>query len=428
MCRGGPAWPPCSTPDVAVQNNALPNVPDSQNGLDRHDSTCGRHDVTRGGGPAWPPCSSRRAIPRPGAVAQARRSCLHPILLAPLVLALAIVGCSGGRSNGSAAAPTSVATGLIIGTQQSGDAANASPTPAAEPTADATSAPPDLSGRATCAAPKLHAPGNSDETIDSGGQSRHYILHVPPSYDGTRQTPLVLNLHGAGSNAAQQAAYSRFPQKGDAEGFIVVTPDALGTPRAWNFIPLSSQADDIGFIRDILDRMDSQFCIDDARVYSTGISSGAAMSERLACALQDRIAAIGPVSALFYPANCPTGRAVAVIEFHGTEDKVVKFTGGPTVGGLSSPDIQFAASQWAQADGCNTDPERAQLSEHVTSVIYTGCKGGASVVLDIVDGGGHTWPGAAVNVASLGATTHEVSATDEIWKFFAAHERMVPSP
>ena len=37
-------------------------------------------------------------------------------------------------------------------------------------------------------------------------------------------------------------------------------------------------------------------------------------------------------------------------------------------------------------------------------------------------------PGAAVNVASLGATTHEVSATDEIWKFFAAHERMVPSP
>jgi polyhydroxybutyrate depolymerase len=251
---------------------------------------------------------------------------------------------------------------------------------------------------------------------------------VPPSYDGTKQTPVVVNLHGAGSSAAAQAAYSRFPQKGDVEGFIVVTPDAMGTPRAWNFIPSPSQADDIGFIRDILDRMDSQFCVDDTRVYATGISSGAAMSERLACALQDRVAAIGPVSALFYPPNCPTGRAVPVIEFHGTEDRVVRFTGGPTVGGLSSPDIQFAASQWAQADGCNVEPERAQLSEHVRSVTYTACKDGASVVLDAIDGGGHTWPGAPVNVSGLGETTHEISATDEIWKFFGAHPRVVPSP
>src|SRR5205814_5557265 len=105
----------------------------------------------------------------------------------------------------------------------------------------------------------------------------------------------------------------------DAEGFIVVTPDAMGTPRAWNFIPLSSQADDIGFIRDILDRMDAEFCIDDARVYSSGISSGAAMSERLACALQDRIAAIGPVSALVSPANCPTSPVVPVVESPCTE-------------------------------------------------------------------------------------------------------------
>ena len=190
-----------------------------------------------------------------------------------LVAAALVLGACGGGSKGSATAPASAPTGPVIGTQQSGDA-EATPSPKAEPTPAGTTAPPDLSGRSDCPTPKPHAAGNSDENFDSGGQSRHYILHVPPSYDGTKQTPLVINLHGAGSNAAQQAPYSRWPQKGDAEGFIVVTPDALGTPRAWNFIPIGSQADDTGFIRDILDRMDAQFCIDDARVYSSGISSG----------------------------------------------------------------------------------------------------------------------------------------------------------
>src|SRR5439155_9191732 len=166
----------------------------------------------------------------------------------------------------------------------------------------------------------------------------------PPSYDGTKRTPIVLSLHGAGSSAAAQAAYSRFPAKADSEGFILISPDAVGTPKAWNFIPLPSGGDDVGFVRDVLDRMDAQFCIDDARIYSTGISSGAAMSVRLACSLQDRIAAIGPVSALYYPPNCPTTKAMPVIEFHGTADKLVPFSGGTTVGGLPSPDVQFAAS------------------------------------------------------------------------------------
>jgi polyhydroxybutyrate depolymerase len=40
-------------------------------------------------------------------------------------------------------------------------------------------------------------------------------------------------------------------------------------------------------------------------------------------------------------------------------------------------------------------------------------------VLYVIDGGGHTWPG-SIDVARLGATTHEIYATDEIWDFFQA--------
>jgi polyhydroxybutyrate depolymerase len=51
-------------------------------------------------------------------------------------------------------------------------------------------------------------------------------------------------------------------------------------------------------------------------------------------------------------------------------------------------------------------------------VSYGGCKDGTAVVLYVIDGGGHTWPGAAIDVQRLGVTTHEISATDLIWDFF----------
>jgi polyhydroxybutyrate depolymerase len=40
------------------------------------------------------------------------------------------------------------------------------------------------------------------------------------------------------------------------------------------------------------------------------------------------------------------------------------------------------------------------------------------VILYVVEEGGHTWPG-AIDVPGLGSTTHEISATDLIWEFFA---------
>jgi polyhydroxybutyrate depolymerase len=45
------------------------------------------------------------------------------------------------------------------------------------------------------------------------------------------------------------------------------------------------------------------------------------------------------------------------------------------------------------------------------------------VLLYAVIGGGHTWPGSPVEIASLGPTTHEIDASQLIWAFFAAHPR-----
>ncbi len=276
-----------------------------------------------------------------------------------------------------------------------------------------------VSGRPTCAEARPHRAGDEDATMQSGGMERSYILHVPPSYDGTRRTPLVLNFHGFGSNARQQALYSGLPAKGDAAGFIVVTPNGAGTPQRWN-LAASGGVDDVAFARGLLDRVEAQLCVDTQRVFAAGISNGSAFSLRLACEMPDRIAAVAAVAAMYMPLRCGQ-QAVGVIAFHGTADPCVPFEGGTSKCGmgLPVPSVETAAADWAKHDGCSATPSQTSISAHVRTVAYSECGDDAAVVLYVIDGGGHTWPG-SIDVPRLGATTHEISATDQIWEFFQA--------
>lgn len=257
--------------------------------------------------------------------------------------------------------------------------------------------------------------------VSSGGLERTYILHVPASYDGSAPSPLVLNFHGFTSNATQQAAYSTLPAKADEAGFIVVTPQGTGAPAFWS-LSRTSEPDDVRFTADLLDALEAELCIDSARIFSTGMSNGAAFSYLLACELPDRIAAIGPVAAHLFPSDC-TGRPVPIRAFHGTEDPIVPFAGGELGLGLSErfgtvPSVQETVASWAGRYGCAAEPVASQVTANVRLQQYESCE--APVELYIVDGGGHTWPDAA-DVAILGETTHEINAADLIWEFFTAH-------
>lgn len=290
---------------------------------------------------------------------------------------------------------------------------------------------------ATCSPALPHASGDFDQSVQSGGLERDYILHVPPSYDGTAPAPLVLNLHGLGSYAEQQAGYSELPAKADDEGFILVTPNGtvteFFTSRHWNFLTgIPESPDDVAFIDDLLDALEAQLCIDSSRVFSTGISNGAMMSVRLACDLSDRIAAIAPVSGLYYPPwspdlaiepGCNPVRPVPVIAFHGTDDPIVPYQGGP----LAIVGLEFELSgvedevlpAWAEHNGCSSGPSTQQVTEHVAAISFDGCYAGASVQLYRVEGGGHLWPGA--DDLPGDDLNDEISASDLLWAFFEEH-------
>jgi len=296
-------------------------------------------------------------------------------------------------------------------------------------------------GDSSCPSSRPHAAGTTAETLQTADGTRNYLLHVAPSYTGQERVPLVLNFHGYGSNSARQNAYSGLVSVADANGFILVSPDALPTMNGrpfWNnlLLPSPPHADDVGFVGALLDELEAELCIDGARIYATGMSNGALMSSRLACSLSSRIAAVAPVAGAYYPplvtrtpseAACADTRPVPLLAFHGTQDAQVPFGGGAsTEGGTFRLPMDDATpsedvlQEWAEHNGCTSGRQESAVSGEVRLIRYGACSDGADVQLYVVEGGGHTWPGSS-DERRQQHTTHDIDASELMWEFFRAH-------
>ena len=263
-------------------------------------------------------------------------------------------------------------------------------------------------------------------TIVSAGQKRTYLLHVPPTYDPTRPTPLVVSLHGAAAWPAQQMNLTRWNQMADKQGFMVVYPSGGG--RIWHVDRGPGRSDDVQFIVDLLDTLQARYAIDSTRIYVNGFSLGGGMTFVLSCTLADRIAAVGMVAAAqTLPYSwCPDRHPVPMIAFHGTAD-MVPYQGGPSpdpFNPLMFPDVRVWLANWARRNRCGPHAIETTIAADVTRLAYTRCADNAAVVLYTIQGGGHTWPGGKPLPAwLLGPTSRNVDATSQMWSFFQQHPK-----
>jgi len=93
-------------------------------------------------------------------------------------------------------------------------------------------------------------------TVSSGGRERTAIVYVPTGYDRRKPLPLVLDLHGSGSNAAEQMARSELSDSAELNTFITVAPQGLGG--RWNVPGVTTGAnlaDDEQFLSDLIDHL-----------------------------------------------------------------------------------------------------------------------------------------------------------------------------
>jgi polyhydroxybutyrate depolymerase len=193
---------------------------------------------------------------------------------------------------------------------------------------------------------------------------------------------------------------------------------------------MTNKIDDVALMNAMLDDLAKVVKVDAKRVYATGMSNGAIISYRLASELSDRIAAIAPVSGPMGTEKCTPKRPVPVIHFHGTDDQNSPIKGGKgekSLSGTNFYSVEHSIKAWIKANGCKDEPvtvelpDRAKDGTRVFRKTYGGGKDGTEVVLVVIEGAGHTWPGREPGVRMLGKSTKNISANEEMWKFFQNH-------
>lgn len=296
----------------------------------------------------------------------------------------------------------------------------------AAPTTTASTVP-EVEGSAGCGTPpdvepvSDELPGDVERTFTSGGVERVYRLGVPADYDPDVPVPLVLNLHGSGSDAAQASLYGDVPRQAAARGMLTVA--AQGIDGQWGL----GDGADTDYLTELLDDVEARYCVDLDHVHGVGMSLGAAKTAFFACTAGDRFASLALVTVEVFPGEC---RAMPVVAFHGTDDPVVAYgEGGGSVDAGNTPNAAVPGTLsnmagWAENGGCEPEPTVEPIGDDVERRAFAGCDEGVGVELYTVLGGGHTWPGAEIDLGPPEWTTHTISATELLLDWFDAHPRV----
>ena len=176
------------------------------------------------------------------------------------------------------------------------------------------------------------------DSILNQGVYRTYILHLPLGYTATKQYPLVINMHGLNSNAAEQQVYTQFDLVADASGFIVVYPNAINS--SWALAGTT----DVNFISALIIKIGQTYALNTC-LFSTGMSDGAFMTYKLACTLPQRLTAIAPVAGNMSTTlqnSCAPTYPIPLMHFHGTADPLVNYNG--TIG---IPSVTTTINWWS---------------------------------------------------------------------------------
>lgn len=221
---------------------------------------------------------------------------------------------------------------------------------------------------------------STNGTVTKSVGGRTYELHVPDGLAG-EEVPLLLSLHGFGSNGRQDEQSTGWSGFADSHNFIVAYPN--GRPGygggAWD--PYTTSSPDVAFLRAVVDDIAATYCVDENRVHADGWSNGAVMSQRLACNAADKFASVtsygGGTPTFPGAAGCAPSRPVSVGLFAGQYDF--------TYVGLAQN-----TSQWVGIDSCNPTPART-TDQYGRTDTYS-CAAGAEVLSRVVSNTSHNWP------------------------------------
>ncbi|KAI3316535.1 carbohydrate esterase family 1 protein [Xylariaceae sp. AK1471] len=284
--------------------------------------------------------------------------------------------------------------------------------------------------RATAGCGKVHLlPGiTTYHGLKSSGRDRKYSVHLPSQYDQSKPYPLVLGFHGSSSIGLFFEVDTKLSESRFSANKIMVYPDGVGGAWAGANYSQVSVAEDLQFVTDLLTELRTDYCVDDARIYATGISNGGGFVNTIACsAVGGEFAAFAPASGAYYTddsgvtGGCSPARSILpVLEIHGGSDASVHYDGGEGEGGIE-PAIPTWLGWWAERNACSSSKVEDSFAGDVHHTTWT-CANGAEGVLQHwkIDDMGHCWASTEINfsqISVLEGPTH-IQASQIIMDFF----------
>lgn len=261
--------------------------------------------------------------------------------------------------------------------------------PVSPPTAGPTPAAPSIG----CGAP---APKTGTRTITVGGNDRSYMLDLPTGYDPEKAYPVVFSFHGRGDELKEkannyQATNGVVEAMGDAA--IVVHPKGMPVPSAAEYPERHSWetvgSRDVDFFDAMYEELRGEACVDENRVFTTGMSMGGLFAARLACERGDVVRAFSAVAAAAPQKSASecVGRAAAWAA-HDPEDGLIPYDDGLAL-----------RQYWLDANMCGEETRQLENG----CVEYTNCDAGYPVrwceysLAEQPYSRNHEWPGFAAS-------------------------------
>ncbi|HTO01792.1 MAG TPA: prolyl oligopeptidase family serine peptidase [Microthrixaceae bacterium] len=237
-----------------------------------------------------------------------------------------------------------------------------------------------------------------DNSIQAGLIRREYLTVVPEDLRTGEKLPVVLVLHGLGVDRNRMLNSADWRGAVGRDRFVAVFPQGFGN--SWNLGPCCPPAsllglDDMSFIDQVMNRVNSAFEVDPDRTFITGFSAGGLMTYAVVCARPGVYAAMAPMGGSNV-LRCKPTKPISLLHQHSDPDPVVPFNGGFGVGQIVSsaplPSVPETVAEWAAADGCDPNSTVSNGPSGVERFKWSGCSGGTSVELVRLPGRGHEWP------------------------------------